>query len=310
MRQPQPLLVTSTTDFSETDTGACARACRFPGSGEQTRYPSATVIDPEEPFGPARPDARDRRRRIASAVAAPLAALLVPDRGVPRLVAAGRFRLAMAIAVVAALLAAGAAAVRIDVAPAVRAENSGAPPPPAAPGTAPAAGSGAGSREQAEVKTDREIDEEIAKRTAVVQVKLGLAAALGTPARILLLGVVLFLLGRYVGGKPTFQRALAAASVGALPWAVRSLIAAAATWRQTAIAPADLGGLVAGGLPIGADHPLLARLIAGVDLFSLWSVLLCGLGLAAAAGIGRLRGTIAVVIGFALFLLISTVGAR
>jgi Yip1 domain len=239
-----------------------------------------------------------------AAVTAPLVALVFPDRGVPPLVAAGRFRLAMGIAVVAALLSATAVGARIDVAPSVRAENSGAPPPGAA-ATAPTPG----PADQGEVKTDREIEEEIAKRTAVVRVKLGLAAGLWTPARIFLLGLALFLLGRYVGGKPTFQRALAAAAVGALPWAVRSLIAAAAALRQEAIAPSDLGSLVAGGLSMAVDHPL-ARLVAGADLFSLWSVVLCGFGLSAAAGIGRVRAFVVVTIGFVLFLLISTVGAR
>ena len=43
----------------------------------------------------------------------------------------------------------------------------------------------AGAAEVAEVKTDSEIDEEVAKRTAVIRVKLGLAAVLGTPAKIL-----------------------------------------------------------------------------------------------------------------------------
>lgn len=230
-------------------------------------------------------------------------ALFVPDRGVPRLVAAGRFRLSLGIVVAAALLAAAAISIRLDVAPAVRAESAGGPPAGAA-APAPQAGDA-----PVEVKTDREIDEEIAKRTAIVRVKLGLAAALGTPAQVLLLALALFLLGRYVGGKPTTAGALAAAATGALPWAVRSLLAAAAAWRQDAVTPSELGSLVA-GLPMAGGHPILARLAAGVDLFSLWSVLLCGLGLAAAAGISRVRATVAVAIGFALLLMILMVGAR
>lgn len=262
-----------------------------------------TLTEQEESFGPARLDARDRGRRLVAALTAPLVALLFPDRGVPPLVSAGRFRLAMAIVVGAALLSAAAVSLRVDVGAAVRAENAGAPPPPAE-------SSAAGAATQAEVKTDREIDEEIAKRTAVIRVKLGLSAALATPGKILLLALALFLLGRYVGGKPTTQRALAAAAVGALPWAVRSLIAAAAALRQEAIGPSDLDSLVAGSLASDAGQSIVARLAAGVDLFSLWSVVLCGVGLSAASGIGRVRGLVVVSIGFALLLMISSIGAR
>jgi len=259
------------------------------------------LTDPEEPFGPARPDAPALPRRIAAAFGALIKALLVPDRGVPPLVAGGRFRLAMAIVVGAALLAGASASARIDVAPAVLAESAGGPPPGSA--EQPPGGDG-------EERTDREVDEEIAKQTAIFRVKTLFAAGLGTPARILLLAIGLFLIGRYVGGAPSFRRALAAASVGALPWAVRSVIAAAAAWRQHGITPKDLPGLVTSGLPAAVDHPLLGHLVASADLFSLWSVVLCSYGLAAAAGIGRARAAVAVVVGFLLVLLLSTVGAR
>jgi hypothetical protein len=265
-----------------------------------------TLSDLEDPFGPARPDTSDRARRLASALAAPLRALVIPDRGVPPLVTAGRFWLPMAIVVVAGLLAAGAVSLRVDPGPAVRAASSGAPGPAAQPA---AGGSGAQAPPE-EVKTDREIEEEIAKQTAIIRVKLALSAALGTPLQILLLALALFVLGRYVGGKPSARLALAAAAVGALPWAVRSIIAAAAALRQTAIAPSDVDGLVAGGLSSALGNPLLARLVGSADLFSLWSVVLCGFGLSAAAGISRVRGLVAVAIGFVLLLMCCSVGAR
>lgn len=260
------------------------------------------LTDLHEPFGPARPDSPRRLVRTGAALIAPVAALLVPDRGVPRMVIAGRFRLAMVIVVAAAALAAGAVVARLDVAPTVRAEHAGQ--------VAQAGSGNAAASEPIEDTTDGEIEEEIEKRAAMIQVKVGLAALLGTPARILLLGLALFLLGRYVGGQPSFERALAAGAVGALPWAVRSLIAAAATWRQEMVGPSDLDNLVAGALPVSVDHPLLASLVAGADLFTLWSVILCSFGLAAAAGIGRIRSTIAVVVGFLLLLMVSSAGAR
>jgi Yip1 domain len=261
------------------------------------------LTQPEESFGHARPDPRARKRRALAALTAPLAALLFPDRAVPPIVATGRFRAAMAITIVSALLAAAAIWIRIDVGPEVRAASGGDLPPQAA--------STGEDQPVEEVKTDTEVEEEIEKRTAVVRVKVALAAALGTPAKILFLALGLFLLGRYVGGKPTTQGALAAAAVGSLPWAVRSLIAAAAALRQPAIAPADLDGLVAGGFASALGPSALATLLGGVDLFTLWSVVLCGFGLSAAAGIGRVRSFVAVAIGFAFILMLTSMtGAR
>ena len=281
---------------------AWGRSCFLTLRGPRKPLFSARLSRSEESFGPARPDPRARRRRVAAALTAPVAALLFPDRGVPPIVAAGRFHLAMAITIVCALLAAAAISLRIDVGPEVRAASGGDPPPQAA--------SGGESQPVEEIKTDIEVEEEIAKQTAVVRVKVGLAAALGTPAKILLLALGLFVLGRYVGGKPTTQGALAAAAVGSLPWAVRSLIAAAAALRQPAIAPADLDGLVAGGFASALGPSALATVFGGVDLFTLWSVVLCGFGLSAAAGIGRVRSFVAVTIGFALILLLTSIGAR
>jgi hypothetical protein len=261
------------------------------------------VSDPEESLGPARPDAGTRLRRAGAALVAQVRALLLPDRGVPPLVSMGRARFATVLVVAAALLAAAAVSARIDMAPAVRAESARGPGPGPGGGPPPPR---AGAQPPGDDRTDRDIDEEIEKRTAIVKVKTWLAAGLGTPAWIVALALALFLLGRYVGGKPSFQRALAAAAVGALPWAVRSLVEAAVVWRQDRLLAGDLGQVVAGRLAIAGDHPILARLAASADLFSLWSLVLCGFGLSAAAGISRTRSFIAVTVGYLLFLLLLT----
>lgn len=268
------------------------RAC----AAARTRYSAPAVVDSHEPPPLTRPNVDSRARRAVASIVDHLTALVLPDRGVPPLVAAGRFRLAMLLVVIAAAISATAIGARIDVAPTVRAESAGPPP-------------SGGPSEGGEVKTDRDIEEEVAKRTAVIRVKLGFAALGGTPIKIVVIGIALFLLGRYVGGAPTLIGSLTAAAVGALPWAVRSLIAGAAAWRQTAILPDDLDRLVAARFPGELNHVLLTRLSGAVDLFSLWSLVLCGFGLAAAAGIGRARSFAAVTVVYVLFLLISTAGA-
>ena len=96
----------------------------------------------------------------------------------------------------------------------------------------------------AELKTDREIDEAIAQRTAVARVKLGLGAVLGTPFRVLALGLAMLLLGRFIGGKPTMPRALTVAALASVPGAVRSLVTALAAWHQPRVVPGELDSLV------------------------------------------------------------------
>lgn len=241
--------------------------------------------------------------RAVAALTAQLRALLFPDRGIPPLVAAGRARLAMAIVVGAALVSASARATHLELGPEVRAENAGRPPGPKASTTTGRADA------PGEMKTDRQLDQEVDRRTAVLQVKLGLGAALWTPIELVAIAVFLFLLGGYVGGSPTFARTLAASSVGALPWAVHDLIAAVVAWQRGAVGSAELNHLVDARLAVGADHPLLARLAGRIDLFVIWSVVLWGLGLAAAAGLGRARAMITVVVGCTLYLLVATAGA-
>ena len=142
----------------------------------------------------------------------------------------------------------------------------------------------------AEIKTDREIDEDIAKRTAVARVKLGLGAMLATPFRVLALGLAMLLLGRYIGGKPTMPRALTVAALASVPGAVRSLVIALAAWRQPSVVPGELDSLVRSPFVV-PGHPVLERLLTGVDVFTLWSVIILAFGLCAAADISEPRAS-------------------
>ena len=242
-----------------------------------------------------------RPKRISRAVswlAAPLRpffVVLVPDRYLGPEVSAGRYGLPLASAVLCACVAAFALGTRLDVGPSVLAANAG-------PSASAAEGSGA---KQAEIKTDREIDDEIGKITAVARVKLGMAAALATPFRILALGLVLLLLGRFIGGKPTMPRTLTVAALAAIPGAVRSLMTAVIAWRQPRVFPDELDSLVRFPQVIPDGHPVLARLFAGVDVFTWWSVIIIAFGLCAAADVRPRKGIAAIVIGFALYLLVT-----
>jgi hypothetical protein len=225
----------------------------------------------------------------------PFFVALVPDRHVGPEVVAGRYGWPLLTVVFCACLAAFALGTRLDVGPEVRAQDAGAP----------AMKEQNGKQKPAEIKTDREIEEAIAQRTAVVRVNLGMGAALSTPLKVLMLGIAMLLLGRFIGGKPTLPRALTVAALASIPGAVRSLMTALVAWRQPSVTPDELDTLVRFPSFIPDGHPVLARLFAGVDVLTLWSVVILAFGLCAAAEIKRTKGFVAVVISFVLFLVVT-----
>ncbi|MEJ7596295.1 MAG: YIP1 family protein [Kofleriaceae bacterium] len=222
----------------------------------------------------------------------PFYVALVPDRNIRIEVGAGRYGLPLLTVMLCAGLAAFALGTRLDVGPAVLADNAG----PSGP---------AGAAAPVEIKSDRQIDEEITQRTAVARVGLGVGAALVTPLRILALGLALLLLGRFIGGKPTMRRSLTAAALAAIPGAVRSLMTAVIAWRRPRVVPDELDALVQFPQVIPDGHPVLAKLFTGIDVFTWWSVVLLAFGLCAAADVRARKGIVALAIGFVLYLLVT-----
>jgi hypothetical protein len=248
----------------------------------------------------ATPPAASRLGRALRWLARPLKPFfvaLVPDRNVGPEVIAGRYGWPLISVVLCACVAAFALGTRLDVGPEVRAENAGA--------SAPAASDSKADPKAVEIKTDREIDDAIAQRAAVVRVKLGLGAAVATPFTVLALALALLLLARFIGGKPTMARALTVASLASVPGAVRSLVTAIVAWRQPSVVPNELDSLVRFPTVIPAGHPVLERLFTGVDVFTWWSVVILAFGLCAAAELKKTKGFVAIAISFVLFLVVT-----
>jgi Yip1-like protein len=242
-----------------------------------------------------------RLRRAAAVLLAPLRpflAILFPDR-VPAEVDAQRYGWPFLLLIVCASLSAFAIGSRLDLGPEVRARNSGAPQQ---------ANPAAAEEHPEEVKTDREIDEQIVKETAVARVMLGLKAVFVTPLQVLAFGVALLLLGRYIRGTPTMGRAVTAAALGSLPGGVRALVTGIAAWKQTSVG-SDTDTLVDAFSPAAAlgaaGHPVLQRLLTGVDLFTVWAFVVVWLGFSAATGVKRSKGFVAILVGFVLYLLVT-----
>jgi hypothetical protein len=246
----------------------------------------------------ATPPVATRIRRALRWLASPLKpffVVLVPDRSVGPEVVAGRYGWPLLSVILCACVAAFALGTRLDVGPEVRAEDAGAAATPAPNG----------DTKPAEIKTDREIAEAIAQRTSVARVKLGLGAALATPLRVLALALGILLLGRFIGGRPTMPRALTVAALASVPSAVRSLMTAIVAWRQPSVVPGELDSLVRFPSVLPDGHPVLERLLAGVDVFTWWSVVVLAFGLCAAAEIRRTKGFVAIAISFVLFLVVT-----
>src|SRR5688500_11352675 len=126
--------------------------------------------------------------RLRRAIAVPvrlLAALLIPDRGMPQAVGRERGGPALVAIVLCAGLAAFVIGTRVDPTATVLQEETMRMRGP-----------------DAETRSDREIEEEIGKRRTMLQVNLGLGAGLYLPLIVGLLAIGVFMAGRFVGGKP------------------------------------------------------------------------------------------------------------
>jgi len=234
--------------------------------------------------------------RIRNLLAIPgrlLGVLVVPDRVMPNAVREQRSTSAILAILVCALLSAYVVGARIDVSStvlheeAMRQKNMGA---------------------DFEGKSDRELREDITKGRTIEQVKLGLNAGLLQPLKIFGLTIVLFLLGRFIGGRTTFGGSLAAAAYGSLPGAVKSLVVAAMAWPSQTLTPKDIETLNSISIPIPIDSLGLFRFL--VDPFWLWQIVIVAFGLAAAAQVSRRRAFIAyfVLVASAMLLLTGLTG--
>jgi hypothetical protein len=226
--------------------------------------------------------------------------LLFPFDAVPQVVGAGRFGGVLALVTLCAGFAVTTAALRLDMTPGLlRQEARETQAAPAASGQR----QGQGAAVAQPQKSDREFDEAVEKAYAVEVVKMS-AGALLHPLRLLLLGLLLYFVGRFVGGKPQVRATATLAAYAGLPGAVKSILAGVAALRATRLTPEMLPALVPP--PWGAlEGPPLQRLLAGANPFALWMVVLLAIGLPRAAGIGTGKAAITVGVCYVLYLLVT-----
>lgn len=122
-------------------------------------------------------------------------------------------------------------------------------------------------------------------------------ASFGPALEAMAMAFALWLAFKVVGGRPTYPGAFTVSAWGLVPGALGALLSIPALLVLSPVDPELAGRLLPASpgvlLPAGSLGPL-ARFLWSVDLFSLWSVFLVGVGMAGVAGVTRRRGVIVV----------------
>ena len=223
-----------------------------------------------------------------------LVALVAPDVGMERQARIGGVKLPLLLAMACALFAGGALALRVN-----------------------ASGATLKKLEQAGTLTtmsERQIEDETrnAERLFTV-VKVG-GALFEAPVGLGLAALATLLMGWFLKGRIKGSAVGPVAAATLLPSAIARLLQGVATLRETSVTP-DAAALVPTNLAdIAASlgHPLVewgVKLGGAFDLFSLWSALLLGYGVAAAASIPVRRAVTGTLVAWLCWRLLTHVAA-
>lgn len=144
------------------------------------------------------------------------------------------------------------------------------------------------------------VDDEQVERFAGIQAKAGVACnAVLFPAGVALVAVLFWGLANVAGGEIGFRRSFAVTTHGLMPNAVSSLLTVpVALGRQEIdVAEAQQGILASHlGMFAPADAPVwVTALLARVDLFSLWALVLLAVGFHLVGGLSK--GASAAIVG-------------
>ena len=127
-------------------------------------------------------------------------------------------------------------------------------------------------------------------------------AALGWLVR----GAVIHFTGMAAGGTSAWGGTFTIGVWSMLPYFVRNLLQVAYVWiNERAIRHAGFSFLVATGDLLKDSRNLVYVLLANVDLFALWHVVLLGTGIAAATKLSRPKATVLAITVWALFVAVK-----
>jgi hypothetical protein len=209
-------------------------------------------------------------------------ALVAPEVGMEQVARTGRVRGPLLIALACALLSAGAGIVRVDAKDATLREMDKAG--------------------ELQTSSDRQVEDSTKSAERIYAVKRVAGALVVPPLQLGLLCVAIFGLAWFLRGRTEGRAVPPVAAAALLPLAVANFLEAIATYQHAAIAPdgsSPLPQTFADFWTAIAAYPgpaPLMKLLSAFDVFSFWSALLVGFGLAAAVQLPRRRaltGTLA-----------------
>jgi hypothetical protein len=227
-------------------------------------------------------------------VPSPLLALFAPDIGIPRVARTGRLRPMLVFAICCALLAGVATALHVDAHDSTLRDL--------------------GARGELKTMSDKQVeDAQKGAERAFMVARIGWAVV-EAPLTLALDAAGLFLLSWFLRGKLKAGPLLAVCGAALLPFAFANLLEVVAALRQPGIAPGVFHHLVphdVADLAAVLGHPLegpLAKLGRAFDAVGLWSALLLGFGLSAAAELPARKALLATLAGWLLWRLFAHVG--
>jgi hypothetical protein len=205
----------------------------------------------------------------------------------------GRVRGPLLIALACALLSAGAGILRVDAKDVtLRAMDK------------------AGELQTA---SDRQVEDATKSAERIYLVKRVASALVEPPLELGLFCVAVFALAWFLRGRSEGRAVPPVAAAALLPLAIGNALEAVATFQHEAISPdgpTSLPRTLADFWTTVAGHPAVepvAKLLSAFDVFSFWSALLLGFGLAAAAQLPRRRAVTGTLIAWLCVRLVTHV---
>jgi len=225
-------------------------------------------------------EVHERRWRAPAAATA----LFYPELGMERVARVGRVRGPLLVALACALLSAGAGILRVDAKDVtLRAMDKAG---------------------ELQTSSDRQVEDATKSAERVYLVKRVASALVEPPLQLGLFCVGLFGLAWFLRGRIEGRAVPPVAAVSLLPLAVANALDAVATFQHEAIAPdgpPSLPRTLADFWTAVVGHPAaepVTKLLSAFDVFSFWSALLLGFGLAAAAQMPRRRALIGTIVAW------------
>jgi len=131
------------------------------------------------------------------------------------------------------------------------------------------------------------------------------------PIGVLFIGMILWAVSRLVDAKESFGAAMMIATYSQIPRIVELIVNAL---QGLLLAPEQITSHYSVTLGIGrfldpSTNPIVMTLLGGIDLFTIWTLVLMAIGLSVVAGIPRSKAAIAVALVWLVGLIFPLIGA-